>query len=95
MACLDVYAADNWTGWRDVDDIYTYRAEDTLYVYLNGVSCPNVKNYFSINPAHMDNAKQLIAMVMAAKFSKAKVNVLYDADLDSTYCYFRGLKIQN
>ena len=88
-------AADTWTDWRDIDDIYTYTSEDTLYVYLKDVSCPNTKKYFTINPSVAGNAKQMISMVLAAKMSKTKINVLYDPEQNSTYCYFKGIKLRN
>lgn len=91
----NVFSADTWTGSKRVDEIYTYSTEDTLYVYLNGAICPNVKNYFAINPAYNNNAKQLISMVLAAKMSGATINVLYDPESDTQHCYVKGLKLNN
>lgn len=89
------YSADTWTGWRTIANIYTYTEEDTLYVNLEGIVCPNIKDYFAIHPIATSNAKQLIAMVLAAKLSKIQVNVLYDPEQNSTYCYFKGLQLKN
>ena len=94
-ASLPLYAANTWTQFRNIGDIYTYTDKDTLYVNLEGINCPNTKNYFSIHPAHMDNAKQLISMVLAAKMSKTQINVLYDPEASSTFCYFKGLILKN
>jgi hypothetical protein len=88
-------ASDTWSGWRDIDDIYTYTSEDTLYVYLKDISCPNAKNYFAIVPSVAANAKQMISMVLAAKMSKTQINVLYDPEQSSSHCYFKGLKLRN
>lgn len=88
-------AADMWTDWRKIDDIYTYTRKDTLYVYLNGISCPNTKNYFTIDGTKQENANQLISMVLAAKLANKKINVYYDPSESTDYCYFKGLKIQD
>ena len=89
------YSANTWTGWRTIDDIYTYTDEDTLYVNLNGITCPKTKNYFTIHPNEVSNAKQLISMVLAAKMSKTQVNVLYDPEQSPTFCFFKGLQLRN
>ena len=88
-------AADTWTDWKEIGDIYTYTSEDTLYVYLNGISCPNTKKYFTIHPSIAKNAQQMIAMVLAAKMAKTKINILYDPEQSPTYCYFKGIKLRN
>lgn len=90
-----LYAANTLTDYRLINDVYTYTSEDTLYVYLAGVSCPNTKNYFSVDPNRAANAKQLISMILAAKMAKASVNIMYDPDEDSTHCYIKGLWLRN
>ena len=87
-------AADTWSEMHPVDLIYTYTSEDTLYVWLDGFSCPNTKKYFVIDPDHAQNAKQLISMVLAAKMSGTKINILYDPESNPTFCFFKGLQVE-
>ena len=96
LLCASTFSnAENiWTDWRSIESIYTYTSEDTLYVWLEGIQCPNTKKYFVIDPTVAANAKQLISMVLAAKMSKSKVNVFYDPEASTAYCYFKGLQIQ-
>ena len=89
-----VNAAPAWTGWQDIGVVYTYASPDTMYVWLDGVQCPNTKKYFTISPANTNNAKQLISMILSAKMAKSKVSVFYESGIDATHCYFKGLQIQ-
>lgn len=95
MIALPSFAANTNTGYRQINDIYTYNGEDELYVYLEGVSCPNTKNYFTVAPSRAANAKQLISMILAAKMAKATVNIMYDPDEHSTHCFIKGLWLRN
>ncbi len=92
---LPLQAADIWTDYKTVGDIYTFVEEDHLYVYLDGVSCPKAKSYFIIHPSRTNNAKQMIAMILAAKMSKAQINLFYDPDDDPTFCFVKGVRIRN
>jgi hypothetical protein len=89
------YSAQTWTDWRGIGNIYTYTDEDTLYIYLNGITCPNTKDYFTIHPSVASNAKQLISMILAAKMTKTQVNILYDPEENPTFCYIKGLILKN
>lgn len=95
MLAFPSFAANTFTDYRQINDVYTYNSEDTLFVYLDGVTCPNAKSYFTVVPPRAANAKQLISMILAAKMAKASVNIMYDPNEDSTHCYIKGLWLRN
>ena len=97
ISCILLFSitsyADEWTGFHDIGNAYTYQDADTLFVFLDGVVCPNAKNYFSINPNQNANAKQIVSMVLAAKLSSLKINILFDKDQSPNYCFVKGLQV--
>ena len=78
-----------------IGDVYTYGEEGTLAVFLKGVSCRNQKDYFFIGPSYVNNASQLIAMVLAAKAAGQRVRFFEDTDIDAVNCYVRGVRISD
>ncbi len=91
---LSVKSSDRWTDWSEIGVVYTYTTPNSLHVHLIGETCPNTKNYFSITDAKQANAAQLVSMILVAKSSKKKVRVFYDSNESDTFCYFKGLQIE-
>ena len=66
-----------------------------LSLFLEGVSCRNQKDYFFIGPSYVNNAGQLIAMVLAAKAAGQRVRFFEDSGIDTVNCYVRGVRISD
>ena len=78
-----------------IGDVYTYGEEGTLAVFLKGVSCRNQKDYFFIGPSYVNNASQLIAMVLAAKAAGQRVRFFEGSDIDTVACHVKGVRISD
>ena len=55
----------------------------------------NQKNYFLISPTYVNNASQLIMMVLTAKASGEKIRFFEDSAIDSVGCYVKGVWISD
>ena len=89
-------ASPAWMGtYYDVGGVYSYGDADVLAVFLDGVQCVNQKNYFLISPVYVNNASQLIAMVLTAKASGKKIRFFEDSAIDSVGCYVKGVWISD
>ena len=85
------HAQPLWQGsFYTIGDIYTYGNENTLSVFLDGVQCPNQKDYYVISPAQVNNAKQLITMVLTAKAAGQSIQLFVDTAVDAQNCYIKG-----
>ncbi|NVJ60836.1 MAG: hypothetical protein HWE27_10610 [Gammaproteobacteria bacterium] len=91
---FSVQAAPIWTDYHHVGMVYTYSTPNSLHVYLDGETCPNQKNYFSIQENQNQNAKQLISMVLTAKAMKKRVNFYTENNVDSVLCYVKGMMVE-
>lgn len=78
-----------------VGDVYTYGHEGVLAVFLEGLTCRHEKDYFLINPNHVNNSSQLITMILAAKAAGQKVRFYEDSDIDTVSCYVKGVWISD
>ncbi len=78
-----------------VGDVYTYGDEGILAVFLEGNTCRNEKNYFLISPMYVNNANQLIAMILAAKAAGQKVRLFEESDIDTVSCFVKGVWIKD
>ena len=77
--------------YHHVGDVYAYGEADTLSVFLDGIQCANEKNYYHISPTYVNNAKQLITMVLTAKASDKKIRFFEDSSIDALGCYVKGV----
>lgn len=94
LSLVPAVGAPQWMGEAYlVGDVYTYGEEGTLSVFLEGVSCRNQKDYFFIGPSYVNNAGQLIAMVLAAKAAGQRVRFFEDSGIDTVNRYVRGVRI--
>ena len=87
-------ANSTWTDFREIGVVYTYTKKDSMYVYLKGVTCPNTKNYFTVDGTVQENASQLVSMILAARMAKVPVNIHYNPAESSEFCYVKGLQLQ-
>lgn len=98
IALLSAPAASSpqWMGEAYlVGDVYTYGEEGVLAVFLKGVNCRNQKNYFLISPSYVNNANQLITMVLTAKAAGQRVRFFENSDIDTVVCYVKGVRISD
>ena len=90
------YASPSWMGtYHYVGGVYAYGEADTLSVFLDGVQCANQKNYYHISPVYVNNAKQLIAMILTAKASGKRVRFFEDSTIDTIGCYIKGVWVED
>ena len=93
LCCVpSAHATPSWMDtYHDVGGIYAYGEADTLAVFLDGIQCANQKNYYLISPTYVDNAKQLITMVLTAKASGKKIRFFVESSIDTLGCYVKGV----
>lgn len=96
LLAVPAASAPQWMGEAyPVGDIYTYGEDGVLAVFLEGQTCRNQKDYFFITPAQVNNASQLIAMILAAKAAGQRVRFYEQFDLDTQHCYVKGVWIKD
>ena len=83
---------DEWTDYKNVGTIQSYGGD--IQVYLEGVSCPNAKAYFTVGERYISSVDRIINMILMAKASKTKINFQYNTTDDVTFCYVTGIRIE-
>ncbi len=90
--CLPASAA-SWTDYRRVASIQSYGG-GSFQVWLDGLRCPNVKPYFSVDAAKIDGAENFLSLVLMAKASQTRIIFFVDTESHPTFCYVKGIRLE-
>jgi len=84
--------ADEWTAAATVSYVRTYDGT-TWSIGLNGIICPNEKDYFYIYDRTNNNAVASVALAALAAQKRLLIN--YSVNADGIHCRVTGVWIED